>query len=370
MAKIISIGTAVPKYKHRQEDILHFMQQVYAMDDVGKRKLKFLYHQSGIDNRYSVVPDYSRCLNDWKFYPQSENLEPFPSLEKRMIWFNKYAAPLSVDAIRSCIEHKIHPQEITHLITVSCTGMSAPGLDLQVMDLMDLPKNIYRTSVNFMGCYAAIHAMKMAGSICNSEKNSKVLIVCTELCTLHFQREGTMDNITSSMLFGDGAAAALITNDDFEQKGLVIKDFYSEIISRGKKDMAWELSSSGFLMTLSGYIPELIEEDFQLLVEKSLQKAGVQQKDISNWCIHPGGKRILEAIHKSLHFSNGQLKESYEVLNKYGNMSSPTILFVLKEIMSEFSNFSPPGGGREGAVFGAAFGPGLTMETFVASVYA
>ena len=342
------------------------MKQVYAMNETENRKLKFLYHQSGIENRYSVISDYSKPVNEWKFYPQSENLEPFPSLEQRMTWYNKYAAPLSVDAIRDCIEHKIHPNEITHLITVSCTGMSAPGLDLMVIDLMDLPKNIYRTSINFMGCYAAIHAMKMANSICNSEQNAKVLIVCTELCTLHFQREGTVDNITSSMLFGDGAAAVLITPDSFAQKGLVIKDFYSEIISRGKKDMAWELSSSGFLMTLSGYIPELIEEDFEMLVEKSLAKSGIKKEQITNWCIHPGGKRILDAIHKSLQLRKDELKTCYDVLHKFGNMSSPTILFVLKEIMKNISS-SPVGGGREEAVFGAAFGPGLTMETFVAS---
>ena len=133
MGKIISIGTAVPSYKHQQGDILHFMQHIYAMTENDKRKLKFLYKQSGIENRYSVIPDYSRNISDWKFYPRSESLEPFPSLEQRMIWYNKYAAPLSVDAIRDCISNKIHHNEITHLITVSCTGMSAPGLDLQVM---------------------------------------------------------------------------------------------------------------------------------------------------------------------------------------------------------------------------------------------
>ena len=364
MAKIISIGTSVPAHQHKQEDILKFMQLVYAMDETEKRKLRFLYHQCGIENRYSVIGDYSKPMNEWKFYPHSENLEPFPSLELRMNWFNKYAAALSIDAIRNCMEHKIHPHEVTHLITVSCTGMSAPGLDLQVMDLMDLPKNIYRTSVNFMGCYAAIHALKMANSICNNEKEAKVLIVCTELCTLHFQKEATADNITSSMLFGDGSAAVLVAHDSCIQKGLVFKDFYSEIISRGKKDMAWELSSTGFLMTLSGYIPELIEEDFESLVSKSLQKSGMKKEEIAHWCIHPGGKRILEAIYKSLNFTNNELQESYKVLNAYGNMSSSTILFVLKEIMQHI-DFS-----KEQPVFGAAFGPGLTMETFVASTHA
>ncbi|HEX6179645.1 MAG TPA: type III polyketide synthase, partial [Chitinophagaceae bacterium] len=189
MSKIISIGTAVPTHRHEQSRILQFMQQVYAMDETENRKLRFLYNRSGIDTRYSVIRDYSRPLHEWKFYPHSENLEPFPSLEQRMTWFNKYAAPLSVDAIRDCLDGQMQDHAITHLITVSCTGMSAPGLDLQVMELMDLPKNIYRTSVNFMGCYAAIHALKLADTICKTEVNARVMIVCTELCTLHFQRE-------------------------------------------------------------------------------------------------------------------------------------------------------------------------------------
>ncbi|HTM90917.1 MAG TPA: hypothetical protein VL095_00755, partial [Flavisolibacter sp.] len=183
MSKIISIGTAVPAYCHGQMDILKFMQTAYAPSDTDKRKLRFLYQQSGIKQRYSVIADYSRPLEDWKFYSQSENLEPFPSLEQRMMVFNKQAPLLSVDAIRDCLNHIHDPKKITHLITVSCTGMSAPGLDLQIMELMDLEKNIFRTSVNFMGCYAAIHALKIADAICKAEQQAQVLIVCTELCT-------------------------------------------------------------------------------------------------------------------------------------------------------------------------------------------
>jgi predicted naringenin-chalcone synthase len=186
LSKIVSIGKAVPAFKHQQENILQFMLNIYGLTEAEKRKIRFLYHQSAIEHRYSVVPDYSKSIKEWRFYPQSENLEPFPSLEQRMIWYNKFSAPISVDAIRNCISGKIMPKEITHLITVSCTGMSAPGLDLQVMDLMDLPNNIFRTSLNFMGCYGAIHALKLADSICKSEPGAKVVIVCTELCTPAF----------------------------------------------------------------------------------------------------------------------------------------------------------------------------------------
>jgi predicted naringenin-chalcone synthase len=360
LSKIISIGTAVPAFRHEQENILGFMQQVYAFNEADRRKIKFLYHKSSIDTRYSVVPDYSRAIQDWKFYPHTENIEPFPSLEQRMIWYNKYAPTLSVDAIRQCLGSKFRKQEITHLITVSCTGMSAPGLDLQIVELMDLPKNIFRTSINFMGCYAAIHAMKMANFICKADPKAKVLVVCTELCTLHFQREATIDNIASSLIFADGSAAALITADEFPAKGIYLSDFYSEIMPKGKKDMGWELSSTGFIMTLSNYVPDLIEEDFEALVNRALSKKNLEQEDIAYWCIHPGGKKILESIYKSLHFQNGHLKHGYDILREYGNMSSATILFVLDRIVGDVAGQS----GKN--IFGAAFGPGLTMETFLA----
>jgi predicted naringenin-chalcone synthase len=358
LSKIISIGTAVPAYCHQQIDILQFMQTIYAANETDKRKLRFLYQQSGIKQRYSVIADYSRPIEDWKFYPQTENLEPFPSLEQRMTIYNKQAPLLSVDAIRDCLNHVHDPKKITHLVTVSCTGMSAPGLDLQILELMDLEKNISRTSINFMGCYAAIHAIKIADAICKADNEAQVLIVCTELCTLHFQREATLDNITSSLLFGDGSAAILLSGNDDKHEGLYIDNFYSEVIPKGKRDMAWELSSNGFLMTLSGYIPDLIEEDFDKIVERALQKETLSKEEISHWCIHPGGKRILEAIYKSLAFSNGQLSTSYKVLNELGNLSSASVVFVLKEMLKERKQIKK--------LFGAAFGPGLTVETFTA----
>jgi predicted naringenin-chalcone synthase len=336
------------------------MQKVYAPGESDKRKLKFLYHQGGIATRYSVIPDYSLPAEEWQFYPPTENLEPFPRLEQRMEWFQRYAASLSMEAITKCLDGKTQAN-ITHLITVSCTGMSAPGLDLEVMELMNLPAATFRTSVNFMGCYAAIHALKMADAFCRADKNANVLIVCTELCTLHFQKDFSIDNITSSMLFADGAAAVLVTGND-EQEGAKIDSFYSMVAAKGSGDMAWKLSSKGFLMTLSSYIPDLIEEDFGGLVEQALQNANVSREDITHWCIHPGGKKILETVHKSLGFTNGQLKASYDVLNEYGNMSSPTVLFVLQKIFAALNKKDT------GKIFGAAFGPGLTMETFILSV--
>ena len=216
-----------------------------------------------------------------------------------MEWFGQHAAKLSVKTIEACITGKITPKDITHLVTVSCTGLSAPGLDLEIMELMELPGNIYRTSVNFMGCYAAIHALKLADAICKSDQHANVVVVCTELCTLHFQKEKSIDNITSTLLFGDGSAAVLIQHDDTANKGLYIKSFSSQVAFRGKKDMSWQLSSKGFLMALSGYVPDLVKEDFNALVQTAVKNASLTKDDITHWCIHPGGKKILEAIQKS-----------------------------------------------------------------------
>lgn len=364
MSKIISIGTAVPAYQHEQDRILTFMQEVYRLDPVEARKLKFLYRQSGIEHRYSAIADFSNDAADWNFFPPVGSAALIPSIEKRMNLYAATAAPMAKQAIENCLQNKMECNAITHLITVSCTGMSAPGLDLELIELLDLPKNIYRSSINFMGCYAAIHALKMANAICKSETNARVMIVCTELCTLHFQDTASADNIASSLLFGDGAAALLLVSDDVEMDGLYLKSFYSEIVPKGKDDMSWVIASTGFLMTLSGYIPDLIQADFESLMLKAMNKAGLTKSDIQYWCIHPGGKRILDAIAKSLDFKGEELEQSLAVLKEYGNMSSPTVLFVLKKIMEQMQ------AGVTANIFGAAFGPGLTMETFIASTHA
>jgi predicted naringenin-chalcone synthase len=161
-------------------------------------------------------------------------------------------------------------------------------------------------------------------------------------------------------LFADGSAAMVVSGNE-DQEGLHIDHFYSSVAIKGKADMAWELSSHGFLMTLSAYIADLIEEDFNSLVMNALDGRRLAKKDISHWCIHPGGKRILEAVHKSLGFTNGQLQHCFDVLKEYGNMSSPTVLFVLEKIMQSATLK------KDDRVFGAAFGPGLTMETFILS---
>lgn len=358
MSRIISIGTAVPRYRHRQRDILEFMLNAYQPEAEDRRKISLLYERSGIETRYAVIPDYSVSPDRRTFYPKTMDMEPFPGLDQRMELYNTHATDLSIEAINNCLEGHLNAQEITCLITVSCTGMSAPGLDINVMQQLQLPNSIQRSSVNFMGCYAAIHALKMADSICRSDANARVMIVCTELCTIHFQKTCEMDSIASGLLFADGAAAALVAGDVFSDSGLGIGNFYSEVALNGQDDMAWNLSEKGFLMRLSSYIPQLLQAGITPLLQHALKAGGLSRSDITRWAIHPGGKKILENIQKELQLRSGDLDVSFDVLRRFGNMSSPTILFVLKQIMENLHEANEK-------IFAAAFGPGLTMETLI-----
>lgn len=362
MAKIISICTEVPAYKHTQQHILEFMEGAYNVGEKEKRVLKYLYNHSGIETRYSVIPDYSLPMSAWRFYPQSADLEPFPTLEHRMDWFKECALPLSLRAANKCIDGFFDKDQITHLITVSCTGMSAPGLELQLMEAMGLKNDTARTAINFMGCYAAVHGLKMANDIVNANPDAKVLVVCTELCSLHFQKTYSEDTITAPLLFADGSAAVLVCADDHPYTGIRLDSFYSEILKDAKDSMSWNLSSKGFLMTLASDVPEIFRADIGPLKDRALKKAGLGSNDITYWCIHPGGKRILEAIGKGLSITDDDMAASYKVLKEYGNMSSATILFVLNDMWEQLMN-------NEGAhIFGAAFGPGLTMESIIMTV--
>jgi predicted naringenin-chalcone synthase len=345
---------------------MHFASKVYTQNETEKRKLAFLYRQSGIRCRYSVIPDFTDAGDEAKNRFFKGTQAEVPGISQRMEWYHNEACPLALEAIENCLNQQLPINEITHLITVSCTGMSAPGLDLQIMEALHLPETLVRTSVNFMGCYAAIHALKMADSICARHPGARVLMVCVELCTIHFQHEPLEDNITSSLLFGDGAAAVLVTSKSElpQQPGINLNGFYSKVLFAGKDEMTWNISPTGFLMTLTGEVPDLIKKDIAKLVEAALETHQLSQQDISYWCFHPGGRKILDDIAGSLDLEKNSLQQSYQVLEDFGNMSSPTILFVLQRIFESCKSSQ-----QENAphIFGAAFGPGLTMETFTAS---
>ena len=241
MSKIISIGTAVPEHRTKQPAILEFMQAAYG-NEVASRKLNVLFNNSGISSRYSVLPDFDKSKTEHIFFNGTPSTA---TVENRLNVFKEKAIPLALEAIENAfkkIDSNSKEFAVTHLITVSCTGLYAPGLDAVLIEKLNLPKDIFHTSVNFLGCNAAFHALKIGDMITKSEPDAKVLIVCVELCTLHFQPKNNHDNLLSNTIFGDGAAAVLMTADDRNQKGISIKGFYSLLLDEGKDLMGWNIT--------------------------------------------------------------------------------------------------------------------------------
>lgn len=361
MAFITSIGTAVPKNKFEQETIAHFMEQL-TDDQTERRKIHAVFRGSSINSRHSVLEDYG-LKNGFSFYPNTKGLEPFPSTAQRMSAYQDHACALSMAAIANCVPQD-RIREVTHLITVSCTGMYAPGLDIDLVDKLNLPTSTERICINFMGCYAAINALKVSDSICRAYPNAKVLIVCTELCSLHFQKEFTEDNILANALFADGSAAMLIESGPGAKTCYAIENFHSDILKTEEQHMAWGIGDLGFEMKLSSYVPQILNHGIRQLLGALIKKANIDLHQVNHFAIHPGGKKILEAVAAELKLSNGALSESYQVLRDYGNMSSPTVVFVLHEMRKKFSAQN-----ENEFVATMAFGPGLTIESTLLKIH-
>jgi predicted naringenin-chalcone synthase len=241
---------------------------------------------------------------------------------------------------------------VTHLIAVSCTGLSAPGIDLQLLERCGLPPSVERTVVGFMGCYAAVNALKLARHIVRSDPEARVLIVSVELCTLHLQETQDLEQVLSFLVFGDGCAAALVSADP---EGLRLDRFHAALLPEAAEQITWSIGDGGFEMFLSGQVPGSVAGALKAHREVVLDGAEVDEIDL--WAIHPGGRSVLDAVQAALGLAPEALVDSREVLRAFGNMSSATILFVLARILGRAR------AGERGC--GMAFGPGLTAETLL-----
>ncbi len=362
-----AIGTATPPHRLAQPTIAGFMAAALELDEGGTRKLRALYRVSGIEHRYSVLADYGRENGAYDFFPNTPGLEPFPSVGQRMAAYRREALPLALAAVHDSLRQApgVETTSLTHLITVSCTGMYAPGLDIELVAALGLPPSVRRTCVNFMGCYAAVNALRLANDICLAHPAARVLVVSVELCTLHFQKSHDPDHLVSNALFSDGAAACLVLGQPLPGAVpcLALQAFHCGLASEGVQDMAWHIGDFGFEMTLSGYVPALIERGIGQLTADLLQDLPVRREDIRHFALHPGGRKILEAIEKALDLSRDDNRYAYQVLRDYGNMSSATVLFVLRELLAAAT---PADNGAP--VLSCAFGPGLTMEAMLLEI--
>jgi prepilin-type processing-associated H-X9-DG protein len=363
MSYITAIGISVPPHKINQSAICNFMEKKMGGDPSIGRKIRAVFRASGIEYRHSVLPDYGRT-SGFTFYPESAS-DDFPSTGKRMNLFRENALPLSLASVKNMLESKTDFRllEVTHLIVVSCTGMYAPGLDIDLIKALKLNNSVQRTCIQFMGCYAAFNALKVANAFCKCEASAKVLIVCTELCSIHFQQAPSEDNILANALFADGSAALLVEAVTTSEKKLSFQNFHNELAVQGEADMAWNIADAGFEMRLSSYIPDLLRSEIQGLINTLLLRIGKNKNDLKYFALHPGGKKILETIENQLGLKKEDNAPAYKVLKNYGNMSSATVLFVLKEIFSGLSRED-----NNESILSMGFGPGLTLESMLLNI--
>lgn len=360
---LTAIGTANPIYSRPQLETAELISGGLHLSPAQNRLLKTIYKATGIEKRHSVLKDYCKKVGEFEFFPNTPGVA-FPSTAKRMQVYKDHALTLALSAIQECFSFfkNFNLNEITHLITISCTGMYAPGLDIELVQALHLNSTTQRTAINFMGCYGVFNGMKVAHAICKSNPNAKVLLVSVELCTLHFQNATEHSHMISNAIFADGAAAALIETNPSRSRYLSLESFYCDLLPQTQQEMAWHIADSGFDIVLSSYVPQMIESGIADFFQKLLNHAKFTQA-IDHYAIHPGGIKILEACEKALNIPKSANQYAYEVLNQYGNMSSATILFVLKKFLQNLNETHD-----NQSIFSCAFGPGLTLESMLLKI--
>lgn len=353
MAVLKAISLIVPKHKINQSDMLSFADVAFLKDPISFRKFRTLVNTNTIDSKFSCSPFFRDKCNEI-----DTALIDFSvcTTADRMTLFDKHASLLLEQALNQLIvENDTDLSKITDVITVTCTGLQTPGFSIELIEKFAISPTVNRHEINFLGCFAGLHALRQAKLILNANPKAKVLVFCIELCTLHYNAMKTNDNLLSTYLFGDGAAVCLLDNEP-EAGSLELIDFQSALLFKAKDSMGWKIGQTGFEMVLKSDVANHIEENMKDFFDSFALKNKVEKENL-NFAIHPGGMKILDAFAKSLDVSTQELFVSYEVLKNFGNMSSVTIFFILNEIVMHGNSI---GKGKD--VYAAAFGPGLNIE--------
>lgn len=338
------IGTAVPEHDVH-EKFVQFAETM-LVDPRAKAIFRRLAVKSEIQHRFS-------CLSAGSG-PESENYDAFtvygsgsfPTTGRRMQIFERCAPPLVRKALDRLSLTGEERSQIHHVLVTCCTGLYAPGLDFEIIDYLGLPDSTERTMIGFMGCYAAINALRLARHIVRSKPNESVLIVSLELCSLHFQETQEIGEVLSFLLFADGCAAALVSSSP---GGFEMDEFQSLQIEESRNLITWRVGDMGFDMFLSTHVPNEIARSMRQNADRI-----TDGKRIDLWAVHPGGRSILDAVESGLRLDSGALESSRRILRDFGNMSSATVMFVLDDLMQIATQ------GQNGCAM--SFGPGLTAE--------
>lgn len=357
-AFIHSISTSVPDHFYPQEFLREKMKEYVGEKRSTRSIIHRIYANSGIEKRHSVINDFSSNGHQ-PFYFQKDGTLSSPSTGTRNQIYAKHAKKFFADIAQNLLrKSSFNKEQITHVITVSCTGFFAPDPAFEIVKKLGLCPSTQRFHLGFMGCFAALPALKMAQSFCLAQPDAVVMVICLELCSIHFQASSKTDNLISASVFADGGAGALVSARQPDKPAFAIRQFATSVADESQRDMAWTIGDTGFDMVLSTYVPDIIESNLPVALQPLLDAYDICPQNIKHWAIHPGGRAILDKIERSFDLENDQLQPSRSVLSRFGNMSSATILFVLKELLD-----GPNHKGSDNNVLAMAFGPGLTIET-------
>ncbi len=375
---IEGIGTAAPRGMATQEQFAASAELFGPRTDEERRQMRAIYRLTRVKTRHSTVidgVDAGGAPTQSFFPPRRDDQDKGPSTAERMTLYERAAAPLALEAARSAMaEAGRRASEITHLITVSCTGFVAPGFDVQMIREIGLSSSTPRAHLGFMGCHGVFHALRAARAFADATPGARVLVSAVELCSIHFQYGWSPDSVVANALFADGAAAAVVSaanghaadgpaaggTDSSDGAGPATDERPWELTMSGaallehsSEEMTWRIGDHGFQMTLSSRVPGLIQKSLRPWLDSWLGSRGLSVEQIATWAVHPGGPRILESCAEATASSKQEYAASHEVLAEYGNMSSPTILFILDRLRRRRAP-------RPCVALG--FGPGLSVE--------
>jgi predicted naringenin-chalcone synthase len=357
--ELLSVGVAVPAHVITQEASLALTERICCVDSRQKRFAKVLYEHAGVATRYGVLPlaEADRWAPNGPLTTDgTPNLGP--STEARMEYYQQHALPLALDASRQALDRSgCQPSEITHLVTASCTGFAAPGVDLGLIQHLRLPLTTERIHVGYMGCHGAINALRAARGLACADVRNRILVCSVELCTLHYAFQWSNERMLGNALFADGSGAVVLgapakaASNAGHRWRLAATGSY---VFPGTADaMTWSIGNHGFVMSISSELPRLIQANLHEWLSAWLESHGLGVSDVNLWAVHPGGPRIVEAVEAAMGLPHEATAISRQVLSNYGNMSSATVLFILQALVEAAAR--PP-------CVMLGFGPGLVAE--------
>lgn len=355
-AFILALATAVPPHAMNQTVLGTWLSERLKLSPEKQARLCKIFDHSAIDTRHFSIPDCEPNPTEASLYPL-DLTQSVPGTAARNQFYKEKALPLATRSAQAALKQWGGPIEsISHVVSVSCTGMMAPGLEFLLIDSLGLRRDVERLALNFMGCFGAIRGLSVAKALATENPRNRVLLVCTELCSLHFQADQEMDTFIANALFADGSAAVVVGAQPLptESPQWELVQRHSFALLNSKEDMTWDSSDHGYVMRLSHAVPFRLHEAIKPFVERLTASQCMLNQ--CSYVVHPGGKAILHKVAQALGLQRSDLEASWEVMRQFGNMSSATVLFVLERTkVDPHKPWAPC----------LAFGPGLSIEGFL-----